>query len=104
MSPQSPIPRIAFLTENGPFIKLRKELCCYTPDMEFTIAFNKNGLVIDIPVPRNNKILAFQNDIIYPFWKKKGIKNLLTSDFSTLKNKFRIFKIKLTFFSDKVKE
>lgn len=53
--------------------------------MEFTIAFNKNGLVIDIPVPRKSKILAFQNGAIYPFEKIKGIKNLFTSDFSTLK-------------------
>jgi hypothetical protein len=52
--------------------------------MELTIAFKINGLVIAIPFPRNSRIFAFQNGVIYPFWKIKGIKNLFISDFFTL--------------------
>ena len=72
--------------------------------MELTIAFKINGLVIAIPFPRNSRIFAFQNGVIYPFWKIKGIKNLFISDFFTLEQtKNYIFEIiKLTFASDKV--
>jgi hypothetical protein len=49
--------------------------------MALTIAFNINGLVIAIPFPSNSKTFAFQNDVIDPFWKIKGIKNEFTSDF-----------------------